>query len=259
MLIDSHCHLDFDALQQDFPAILGRAEEAGVTHMVTISTRMTTFPEVKAIAESNENIWCTVGVHPHQAEEEGDVTVETLIKEAGSTKVIGIGETGLDYYYEHAPHEIQKLAFRTHIAAARQTGLPLIIHTRDADDDMAEILSEEMGKGFFSGLLHCFSSGGALAKTALDLGLYVSFSGILTFKAAEGVRDVAREVPLDRLLVETDSPYLAPVPMRGKSNEPSFVCHTAAKLAELRDMSTDEMAELTTNNFYRLFAKAMRT
>jgi TatD DNase family protein len=258
MLIDSHCHLDFDDLSVQLPDILARAEASGVDQMVTISTKMTTFERVHALAKSHDNIWCTVGVHPHEAGKEGDVSIETLVAKAQSPRVIGIGETGLDYFYEHAPREAQKQSFCTHIAAARQTGLPLIVHTRDADDDMAKILSEEMKRGCFSGLLHCFSSGSALAKVALELGFYVSFSGIVTFKAAEEVREVARAVPLDRLLVETDAPYLAPIPNRGKTNEPSFVVHTAAKLAELRDMGENEMANLTTNNFYRLFKKATR-
>jgi TatD DNase family protein len=258
MLIDSHCHLDFDSLSGDLPGVLARAREAGIDQMVTISTRMSTFDRVRTIAETHDNIWCTVGVHPHEAEAEGDVSLEQLVEAAASTRVIGIGETGLDYYYEHAPREAQKTSFRTHIAAARETGLPLIVHTRDADEDMAAILTEEMEKGAFTGLLHCFSSGGALATAALELGFYVSFSGILTFKAAEEVREVARIVPLERLLVETDAPYLAPVPKRGKSNEPSFVVHTAAQLAQLRDLSLEEMATLTTDNFYRLFKKAQR-
>lgn len=256
MLIDSHCHLDFDVLSGDLDGVLARAEEAGVSHMVTISTRFSTFPRVKAIAKAHSNIWCTVGVHPHEAEKEDGITLERLLAEAEDDRVIGIGETGLDYYYEHAPRDAQKSAFRTHIAAARETGLPLIVHTRDADEDMAEILTDEMAKGAFPGLLHCFSSGTPLAKAALDLGFYVSFSGILTFKTAEEVREAAALVPLDRLLVETDSPYLAPVPNRGKSNEPGYVVHTNARLAELRGLTPEAMAQQTTENFFRLFTKA---
>lgn len=258
MLIDSHCHLDFDDLNNDLDGVLARAADAGISEMVTISTKMTTFEKVRNIAETHDNIYCTVGVHPHEADKEGDVSVERLVELAGHERVIGIGETGLDYYYEHAPRDAQKASFRRHIDASRKTGLPLIVHTRDADDDMAEILSDEMGKGAFPGLLHCFSSSSSLAKSALDLGLYVSFSGILTFKAAEQVREAARLTPLDRLLVETDAPYLAPVPKRGKTNEPGFVPHTAAKLAEVKDVTPDEIAIITTDNFYRLFTKATR-
>lgn len=258
MLVDSHCHLDFDALSEDLGGVLARAEEAGVKQMVTISTKMSTFERVRQIAETHDTIYCTVGVHPHEADSEGDVSTEQLIALSEHDRVIGIGETGLDYYYEHAPRDQQKASFRRHIDAARKTGLPLIIHTRDADEDMAEILTDEMEKGSFPALLHCFSSGSPLAQTALDLGLYISFSGILTFKAAEEVRDAARLTPLDRILVETDAPYLAPVPNRGKSNEPAFVAHTAAKLAEVKGVSPEEIADITTDNFYRLFAKAER-
>lgn len=258
MLVDSHCHLDFDDLNADLDGVLARAEAAGVKQMVTISTKISTFERVRAIAETHDNIYCTVGVHPHEADKEGDVSTQRLIELSAHERVIGIGETGLDYYYEHAPREEQKASFRRHIDAARRTGLPLIVHTRDADDDMAEILTDEMGKGAFPGLLHCFSSGSPLAKTALDLGLYVSFSGILTFKTAEGVREAARLTPLDRLLVETDAPFLAPVPNRGKTNEPGFTTHTAAKLAEVKGVTPDEIATITTDNFYRLFTKATR-
>jgi TatD DNase family protein len=258
MLIDSHCHLDFDDLNNDLDGVLARAADAGISEMVTISTKMTTFDRVRAIAETHDNIYCTVGVHPHESEKEGDVSTERLIELSGHARVIGIGETGLDYYYEHAPRDAQKASFRRHIDASRQTGLPLIIHTRDADDDMAQILKDEMGKGAFPGLLHCFSSGSPLAKTGIELGLYVSFSGIVTFKAAEDVRQAARLTPFDRLLVETDAPYLAPVPKRGKTNEPSFVAHTAARLAEVKDVTPEEMAIITTDNFYRLFTKATR-
>lgn len=258
MLVDSHCHLDFDALCDDLGGVLARADEAGVKQMVTISTKMSTFERVRQIAEVHDNIYCTVGVHPHAADTEGDVSTERLAQLADHARVIGIGETGLDYYYEHAPRDEQKASFRRHIDAARKTGLPLIVHTRDADDDMATILKEEMGKGAFPGLLHCFSSGSPLAEVALELGFYISFSGILTFKAAEEVRGAARLTPMDRLLVETDAPYLAPVPNRGKSNEPSFVTHTAARLAEIKGVTPEEIARVTTDNFYRLFTKAER-
>lgn len=258
MLVDSHCHLDFDALSSDLDGVLARAAEAGISQMVTISTKMTTFETVRHIAETRDNVYCTVGVHPHAAAEEGDVSAERLIELAGHSRVIGIGETGLDYYYEHAPREVQKASFRRHIEAARQTGLPLIVHSRNADADMTAILEDEMEEGVFPGLLHCFSSTSALAKSALDLGFYISFSGILTFKTADEVRKAAELTPLDRLLVETDAPYLAPVPKRGKTNEPSFVAYTATRLAEVKGVTSDEIAEVTTDNFYRLFSKAAR-
>lgn len=258
MLVDSHCHLDFDDLSSDLDGVLARAEEAGIGQMVTISTRMTTFEKVRLIAETHENIYCTVGVHPHSAEEEGDVPTERLVELAAHKQVIGIGETGLDYYYDNSPRDLQQASFRRHIGAARKTGLPLIVHTRNADADMAAILKEEMEEGAFPGLLHCFSSTSQLAQTAVDLGFYISFSGILTFKTADEVRKAADVTPMDRLLVETDAPYLAPVPKRGKTNEPSFVAHTAAKLAEIKGVSNREIADITTTNFYRLFTKATR-
>lgn len=258
MIVDSHCHLDFDSLRQDLPAVLARAREAGVGLMVTISTRMSTFERVRAVAEAHEQVYCSVGVHPHEAESEGDVTPERLCELAGHPRVVGIGETGLDYYYEHSPRNAQEASFRRHIEAARRTGLPLIVHTRDADAETAGILREEMAKGAFSGVLHCFSAGAELARAALELGFYISFSGIVTFPKAEELRRIAADVPLDRLLVETDAPYLAPVPRRGKPNEPAFVVHTAARLAELRNLDEAELHRLTTENFFRLFSKVPR-
>ncbi|MDE0797454.1 MAG: TatD family hydrolase [Alphaproteobacteria bacterium] len=258
MLVDSHCHLDFDVFDEDRQETIQRARNAGVATMVTICTRVTRFDEIRAIAESDENIWCSVGIHPHQAEEEPVISVDDLVSRATHPKVIGIGETGLDYYYDNSPRELQETSFRTHIAASRETGLPLIVHTRDADDDMADILEDEMGKGVFPGVLHCFSSGRQLAERALDIGFYISLSGILTFKNAQDLRDIAKDVPVNRILVETDSPFLAPIPNRGKRNEPSFVVDTAAKVAELKDVDKDALSIASTENFFRLFNKATR-
>lgn len=258
MLVDSHCHLDFDVFDEDRQETIQRARDAGVATMVTICTRVTRFEEIRAIAESDENIWCSVGIHPHQAEEEPIVSVDDLVSRAAHPKVIGIGETGLDYYYDNSPRELQETSFRTHIAASRETGLPLIVHTRDADDDMANILEDEMGKGAFPGVLHCFSSGRRLAERALDIGFYISLSGIVTFKNAQDLRDIAKDVPVDRILVETDSPFLAPIPNRGKRNEPSFVADTAAKVAEIKDVDNHTLSMASTENFFRLFNKATR-
>ena len=256
MLVDSHCHLDFDVFDEDRPETVRRAREAGVGTMVTICTRVSRFADILAVAGSDDDIWCSVGVHPHQAEEEAPLALDDLLDRARHAKVVGIGETGLDYYYDNSPRDVQQASFRTHIAAARETGLPLIVHTRDADADMANILEEEAGKGAFAGVLHCFSSGRELAERALAIGFYVSFSGILTFRNAEGLREIARDVPLERILVETDAPFLAPVPNRGKRNEPSFVTHTAAKLAEIKGLAPEALAEASTANFFALFAKA---
>jgi TatD DNase family protein len=258
MLVDSHCHLDFPELAEDRAGVLARARAAGVGRMVTISTRVRRFDEIRAIAETHDEVWCSVGTHPHNAAEEPDVTADELVRLAGHPKVVAIGEAGLDYFYDHAPREAQTAGFRTHIAAARQTGLPLVIHARDADDDVAAILTEETGKGAFPFILHCFSSGRALAQTGVKLGGYVSFSGILTFRKSEELRAIARDLPRDRLLVETDAPYLAPVPFRGKTNEPAFVAHTAAVLGETLGVSAHEIARITTDNFFRLFTKMPR-
>jgi len=258
MLIDSHCHLDFPELASDEAGVLARARTAGVAAMLTIGTRLDQFERVRAIAERHDNIWCSVGVHPHEAKEEGQRTPDRLVEAAGHAKVIGIGETGLDFYYEHSPRDEQAMSFRAHIAAARQTGLPLIVHTRDADQETGDILEEEYAQGAFPGLIHCFSSGAEVARRALALGLYISISGIVTFKAADSLRAVVRDIPLERLLVETDAPYLAPVPKRGKTNEPAFVAHTAAKVAELKGVGIAELESATTDNFFRLFTKAKR-
>ncbi len=258
MLVDSHCHLDFEDFAPERAAVIARAKEQGVGAMLTIGTKLSAFEGVRRIAESDEIIFCSVGVHPHEAEGEGVSDPEQLIALTRRPKVVALGETGLDYYYEHSPKEKQQSSFRAHIAAARETGLPVIIHTRNADGDMARILEEEMEKGAFSGVLHCFSSGADLARKALDLGLTLSFSGIITFKNAEAVRRIAQGVPMDRLLVETDAPYLAPVPNRGKRNEPAFVVHTAEKLAEIKDVSIERLWRQTTDNFFTLFSKAVR-
>ena len=258
MLVDSHCHLDFDVFDEDRSETIQRARDAGVAAMVTICTRVTKFEEICAIAETDDNIWCSVGIHPHQAEDEPVVTVEDLVSRATHPKVIAIGETGLDYYYDNSPRELQETSFRTHIAASRETGLPLIVHTRDADEDMAEILEDEMEKGAFPGVLHCFSSGRRLAERALDIGFYISLSGIVTFKNAQDLRDIVKDVPVDRILVETDAPFLAPIPNRGKRNEPAFVADTAARVAELKAMDNQALSAASTENFFRLFSKAKR-
>jgi TatD DNase family protein len=258
MLVDSHCHLDFPEFAEDFEQIMSRAAEANVGLMLTICTHLSRFPRVLAVAERFDNVYCSVGIHPHEAAEETEVTAEQLIKLAEHPKVVGFGETGLDYFYEHSPREAQKRSFRAHIAAARIAQLPIIIHTRDADEDTAAILEEEMAKGTFPGLVHCFSSGRALGEKAVDLGLYISLSGILTFKKSEDLRDIARDLPLERLLVETDSPFLAPIPHRGKRCEPAYVAQTANVLAELKSLTPSALADVTTDNFFSLFTKVPR-
>lgn len=258
MLVDSHCHLDFPDFAAERGEVLARARRAGIGAFLTICTKVSEFDAVKAIAESADDVWCSVGIHPHEAASQPATDAATLSALARHPKVVGIGECGLDFYYEHSPRERQAEVFRAHAAASRDTGLPLIVHTRDADDETAAILTEEAGKGSLTGVIHCFTSGPQLAEIALNIGFYLSFSGILTFKTAENLRAVARTAPLDRILVETDAPYLAPVPMRGKRNEPSFVVHTAALLAELRGLAPAELAERTTENFFRLFGKAQR-
>jgi TatD DNase family protein len=258
MLIDSHCHLDFPELSSELDAVLKRADQAGVGLMLTISTRVRRFDELKTIVKAHDNVFCSVGTHPHHAAEEPDVTAEELVKLARHPKVVAIGEAGLDYHYDNSPRDVQVNSFRTHIEAARETGLPLVIHAREADADIAHILEEETAKGAFPFVLHCFTSGAELARRGLALGGYVSFSGVVTFKNADELRDIAREVPQDRLLVETDAPYLAPVPKRGKINEPAFVAHTAASLAGLRGMSEAEFARVTSDNFFSLFGKVPR-
>ncbi len=256
MLVDSHCHLDFPDFAAELPDVVARAEAAGVGHLVTISTRVKRFDEIRAIAERFDMVSCSVGTHPHQAAEEPDVTVADLVRLSAHPKVVAIGEAGLDYHYDTSPREAQAKGFRTHIAAARETGLPLVIHAREADADIAATLEEESAKGAFPFLLHCFTAGEDLALRALALGGYISFSGVITFKKSEDLRAIAAKVPQDRLLVETDSPFLAPTPHRGRRNEPSFVRETAKALALARGESLEEVAAATTANFFRLFGKA---
>jgi TatD DNase family protein len=259
MIIDSHCHLDFPELQGELDSVLARARAAGVGLMVTISTRVHRFEEVLAIAEAHDDVFCSVGTHPHNAAEELDVTTAELIKLSRHPKVVAIGEAGLDYHYDNSPRSDQEKSFRTHIAAARETGVPLVIHAREADTDIARILEEESTKGAFPFVLHCFTSGPELARRGLALDGYVSFSGVVTFKKSDALRDIAREVPLDRILVETDAPYLAPEPMRGKTNEPAFVINTASRLAAVKGVSEVELARATNDNFFRLFSKVSRS
>ncbi len=258
MLVDSHCHLDFPEFAPELDAVVARAKDAGVGLCVTIGTKMSGFARVREVAERFDNVWCSVGVHPHEAEVEALANEAPLIEAARHPKVVGIGETGLDYYYEHSPRDAQKQNFRAHIAASRSTGLPLIVHTRDSDEDTIAILHEEMKRAPFTGLIHCFTGTQALADAALAIGFSISVSGIATFKNSQGLRDVIARVPLDRLLVETDAPYLAPVPKRGKRNEPAFVAHTAAVLATLKGVTADALAAATTENFFRLFTKVAR-
>lgn len=255
MLIDSHCHLDFPELAADRAGVLARAKANGVEGMVTISTRVRQFDTIRAIAEENAQVWCSVGTHPHHAHEELDVTTADLVRLSAHPRCVAIGEVGLDYHYEGDP-VAQATGFRRHVAAARETGLPLVIHSRDADADTAAILEDEAGKGAFPFVLHCFSAGIDLARRGLALGGYISFSGILTFKNAAVIQEVAGFAPADRILVETDAPYLAPVPYRGKSNEPSYVRHTAEKLAEIRGVTLGAVGAETSANFFRLFSKA---
>jgi TatD DNase family protein len=259
MLVDSHCHLDFPEFSPELDAVLARAREAGVGHFLTIATELEAFPRVREISELSDDIHCTIGVHPHSAAKEVLTSPDILLKECEHPKVVAFGETGLDFYYNNSPRAEQISDFRVHIAAAREASLPLVVHTRDADDDTIAILSEEMEKGGFTGVIHCFTGSERLASAALDLGFYISVSGIATFKKAEALRDVIKEVPLDRLLVETDAPYLAPQPHRGKTNEPAFVVHTAAMLAELKGVTEEELATATTENFFRLFSKAKQS
>lgn len=259
MLVDSHCHLDYLEKDGDLEEVVARARRAGVGRMVTICTKLSEFERVKAIAARFDDVSCSVGVHPHEAGAEGVEGPEKLIELAEDPLVVGIGETGLDYFYEHSPRAAQAVSFRAHIQAARSTGLPLIVHARDADDDTVALLREEHEQGGpFPGVIHCFTAGPELARAALDLGLYISLAGIVTFKKADDLRQTVSEVPLDRLLVETDSPYLAPMPNRGKRNEPSFVVHTAAKLAEIKSVSAEQLASATSENFFRLFNRVER-
>jgi TatD DNase family protein len=258
MLVDSHCHLDFPDFKAELDAVVGRARDAGIGRMVTISTRVKRHDQVRAVAERFDDVFCSVGTHPHNAHEELDIGADELSKRAEDPKIVAIGEAGLDYHYDNSPRDAQAQGFRAHIAAARATRLPLVIHSREADDDMARILEEESGKGAFPAVLHCFTGGRDLAMRAIALGHYVSFTGILTFKASQALRDIAAELPADRILVETDAPYLAPGPYRGKRCEPAFVVETAKVLAEARGVGLEEMSRQTTENFFRLFSKVPR-
>lgn len=255
MLVDSHCHLDFPDFEGRIGEVLEEARAEGVDRFVTICTRVEKFPQILAIAEAHEPVFCSVGTHPHNAKDEPEVTAGDLVSHCDHPKVVAIGEAGLDFHYDNSPRELQAAGFRVHIEAARRTGLPLVIHTRSAERETAEILSDEMAKGAFKAVLHCFSSSRELALKGIELGLYVSFSGILTFKNSQELRDIAGDLPADRLLVETDAPYLAPAPHRGKRNRPAFVHHTAEELAKVRGVSLEEISATTTDNFFRLFDK----
>ena len=259
MLVDSHCHLDFPDFGGELDAIVARAREAGIGRIVTISTRVRKHGDLLAIAERFPDVYCSVGTHPHNAHEELDVSTADLVARTRHLKVVALGEAGLDYHYDYSPRDAQERGFRNHIAAARETGLPLVIHAREADDDMARILEEETGKGAFPAVLHCFTGGRELARRAIALGLSISFTGIVTFKKSDELRAIAASLPADRFLVETDAPYLAPGKYRGKRNEPAYVVETAKVLAEVRGVPFEELARQTTENFFRLFSKVPRS
>ncbi|MBO9711904.1 TatD family hydrolase [Sphingomonas sp.] len=256
-LADSHCHLNYKGLAEDQPQVLARARETGVVAMLNIATRQSEWDDVLAVAERESDVWASVGIHPHEADEHPDVGTSLLIDRARHPRVVGIGETGLDYYYDHSDRDRQRASFRAHIAASRATGLPLIVHTRDAEDDTAEILRDEMGKGAFPGVIHCFTASEDFAHKALELGFYISISGIVTFKNAHDLQATASKLPLDRLLIETDAPFLAPVPHRGRTGEPAFVADTCRFLAGLRGQEPEALAEATRANFHTLFAKTV--
>jgi len=258
MLVDSHCHLDFPDFAGDLDAIVGRAADAGVGRMVTISTRVRRLSELLAITERFPNVYCSVGTHPHHADEEDGISSDELVELTRHPKVVALGEAGLDYFYDNASRQAQARGFRAHIAAARATGLPLVIHSRDADQDCQRILEEEVAKGPFRAILHCYTGGRELAMKAIDLGLSISFTGILTFKKSEALRDLAADLPAERIMVETDAPYLAPGKFRGKRNEPAYVVEVARVLAETRGVSLDEISRQTSENFFRLFSKVPR-
>ncbi|MET0248033.1 MAG: TatD family hydrolase [Sphingomonas sp.] len=254
-LADSHCHLNYKGLAEAQPEVLARARASGVEAMLNIATRESEWDDVLAVAEREADVWATVGIHPHEADQHPDVDTAKLVDRARHPRVVGIGETGLDYYYDHSDRDRQRASFRAHIAASRELQLPIVIHTRDAEEDTAAILREEMGKGAFPGVIHCFTASAAFADIALDLGLYISISGIVTFKNAKDLQDTAARLPIDRLLIETDAPFLAPVPHRGKTGEPAFVADTCRFLAELRGEKAEDLAEVTRQNFHTLFNK----
>ncbi|MEN2784923.1 TatD family hydrolase [Sphingomonas qilianensis] len=258
MLADSHCHLNYKGLAEDQQAVLERARARGVTAMLNIATRESEWDDVLATAEREADVWATVGIHPHEADKHPHIDTAKLVQRAQHPRVVGIGESGLDYYYDHSDRERQQASFRAHLAACRETQLPIIVHTRDAEDDTATILREELGKGAYPGVIHCFTASGSFADITLDLGFYISISGIVTFKNAKDLQETAARLPLERLLIETDAPFLAPVPHRGKTGEPAFVADTAAFLAELRGVSVEELTEATARNFHRLFAKTVQ-
>ena len=258
MLIDSHCHLNYEGLVENQAAVLGRARDAGVKAFLNISTRQSEWADVVATAEREPDVWASIGIHPHEAEQHADIGEAALLTSAEHPRVIGIGETGLDYYYDRSDRSLQRALFRTHIAVARRTGLPLIVHTRDAEEDTLAILREEMEKGPYPALIHCFTASADFGRAVLELGLTISLSGIVTFKKAEDLHELARKLPLDRLLIETDSPYLAPVPHRGKINDPSKVMHVAEKIADLRGIPVAQVATHSTDNFFNLFNKISR-
>lgn len=256
MFIDSHCHLNYKGLVEQEREVLARARANGVQGMLNISTRESEWDAVIGLAEREPAVWASVGIHPHEADQHGDMTSAKLVEKARHPDVIGIGETGLDYYYDYSDREQQQACFRQHIAAARESGLPIIVHTRDAEEDTARIMREEMEQGAYSGVIHCFTASADFARIALDLGLYISLSGIVTFKNAKDLQEIAQTIPDDRLLIETDSPFLAPVPHRGRTCEPAFVSDTARFLAELKNIEIESVAAQTTSNFFRLFSKA---
>ena len=256
-LADSHCHLNYKGLVEEQPQVLARARESGVAAMLNISTREREWDDVIAVAEREPDVWATVGIHPHEADQHAHVDTAKLVERAAHPRVVGIGESGLDYYYDHSDRDRQKASFRAHLAACRETQLPIVVHTRNAEDDTAAILRDEMGKGAFPGVIHCFTASGAFADIALELGFYISISGIVTFKNARDLQETAARLPLDRLLIETDAPFLAPVPHRGKSGEPAFVADTCRFLAKLRGEDPEELAEATRRNFHKLFAKTL--
>lgn len=258
MFVDSHCHLNYKGLVEQQGEVLSRARESGVSAMLNISTREHEWDEVIGLAEKETDVWASVGIHPHEADQHVGMDCAKLVEKSGHPRVVAIGETGLDYYYDKSDRAQQCLGFREHIKASRQTGLPIIIHTRDAEADTATILTEEMREGAFTGVIHCFTASAEFARIALDLGLYISLSGIVTFKNAKDIQDVARWLPADRLLVETDAPFLAPIPHRGRTGEPAFVADTARFVAQLRDVSAETLAQQTSDNFYNLFLKAKR-